>query len=171
MAPLSAPRRPIPIAGSSDDIDAKKADITLKFEDKVPVRLIPKDGASLDFQGEPASVHAESVHDGDGERSTAEGQGSAHHHEEASSTPQARRAVADGFKHLEGSLRGLPFPLCRKVFRANAGSASKEFGNRRSFAPSAVVRKARSPCGTASVMALCALRLTRRMRRVSPQVT
>jgi len=43
------------IAGSSDDIDAKKADITLKFEDKVPVRLIPKDAASLDFQGEPAS--------------------------------------------------------------------------------------------------------------------
>ncbi|HEY3972119.1 MAG TPA: hypothetical protein VGM18_03890 [Candidatus Sulfotelmatobacter sp.] len=43
------------IAGSSDDIDAKKADITLKFEEKVPVRLIPKDGASLDFQGEPAS--------------------------------------------------------------------------------------------------------------------
>jgi hypothetical protein len=43
------------IAGSSDDIDLKKPDITLKFEDKVPVRLIPKDGASLDFQGEPAS--------------------------------------------------------------------------------------------------------------------
>jgi tetratricopeptide (TPR) repeat protein len=43
------------IAASSDDIDAKKPDITLKFEEKVPVRLIPKDGASLDFQGEPAS--------------------------------------------------------------------------------------------------------------------
>lgn len=43
------------IAGSSDDIDAKKADITLKFEDKVPVKLIPKPGASFDFQGEPAS--------------------------------------------------------------------------------------------------------------------
>jgi tetratricopeptide (TPR) repeat protein len=43
------------IAGSSDDIDAKKADITLTFEDKVPLRLIPKEGASLDFQGEPAS--------------------------------------------------------------------------------------------------------------------
>jgi len=43
------------IAGSSDDIDAKKADITLRFEDKVPPRLIPKDGASFDFQGEPAS--------------------------------------------------------------------------------------------------------------------
>ena len=43
------------IAGSSDDIDAKKADITLKFEEKVPLRLIPKDGSSFDFQGEPAS--------------------------------------------------------------------------------------------------------------------
>lgn len=43
------------IAGSSDDIDAKKADITLKFEDKIPAKLIPKDGASFDFQGEPAS--------------------------------------------------------------------------------------------------------------------
>ncbi len=43
------------IAGSSDDIDAKKPDITLTFEEKVPLRLIPKEGASLDFQGEPAS--------------------------------------------------------------------------------------------------------------------
>jgi len=43
------------IAGSSDDIDAKKADITLKFAEKVPVKMIPKDGASFDFQGEPAS--------------------------------------------------------------------------------------------------------------------
>jgi hypothetical protein len=43
------------LAGSSDDIDAKKADITLTFEDKVPLKLIPKEGASLDFQGEPAS--------------------------------------------------------------------------------------------------------------------
>ena len=56
MARLSAPTpTEFSIAGSSDDIDAKKADITLKFEDKVPVRLIPKDGASFDFQGEPAS--------------------------------------------------------------------------------------------------------------------
>jgi hypothetical protein len=43
------------IAGSQDDIDAKKADITLKFEEKVALRSIPKDGASFDFQGEPAS--------------------------------------------------------------------------------------------------------------------
>src|ERR1700751_6292767 len=43
------------IGGSSEDIDSKKPDITLKFEDKVPAKLIPKDGASFDFQGEPAS--------------------------------------------------------------------------------------------------------------------
>ncbi|MGA2746044.1 MAG: hypothetical protein ABSE44_15205 [Candidatus Sulfotelmatobacter sp.] len=43
------------IAGSSDDIDAKKADITLQFVDKVLPKLIPKDGASFDFRGEPAS--------------------------------------------------------------------------------------------------------------------
>src|ERR1700731_2123530 len=43
------------IAGSSDDIDAKKPDITLTFEEKVPLRLMPKEGASLDFQGEPTS--------------------------------------------------------------------------------------------------------------------
>jgi hypothetical protein len=43
------------IAGSSDDIDAKKADITLNFEENVPAKLLPKEGASLDFQGEPSS--------------------------------------------------------------------------------------------------------------------
>jgi tetratricopeptide (TPR) repeat protein len=43
------------IAGSLDDIEAKKADITLTFEDKIPLKLIPKEAASLDFQGEPAS--------------------------------------------------------------------------------------------------------------------
>lgn len=46
------------IAGSADDIEAKKADITLKFEDKLPAKMIPKDGASYDFQGEPASYTA-----------------------------------------------------------------------------------------------------------------
>jgi tetratricopeptide (TPR) repeat protein len=43
------------IAASSDDIEAKKSDITLNFEDTIPAKLIPKEGASLDFQGEPAS--------------------------------------------------------------------------------------------------------------------
>jgi tetratricopeptide (TPR) repeat protein len=52
---ISATATEFMIAASSDDIDAKKPDITLKFEEKVPVRLMPKEGASLDFQGEPAS--------------------------------------------------------------------------------------------------------------------
>ena len=52
---ISATAEEFMIAASSDDIDAKKPDITLKFEEKVPVRLMPKEGASLDFQGEPAS--------------------------------------------------------------------------------------------------------------------
>ncbi|HEY3618849.1 MAG TPA: hypothetical protein VGK96_18725 [Candidatus Sulfotelmatobacter sp.] len=52
---ISATPTEFMIAASSDDIDAKKPDITLKFEEKVPVRLMPKEGASLDFQGEPAS--------------------------------------------------------------------------------------------------------------------
>jgi Flp pilus assembly protein TadD len=43
------------IAASSDDIAAKKSDVTLNFEDSVPPKLIPKEGASLDFQGEPVS--------------------------------------------------------------------------------------------------------------------
>jgi TolA-binding protein len=43
------------IAGSLDDIDAKKADITLTFEASIPASRIAKEGASLDFQGEPAS--------------------------------------------------------------------------------------------------------------------
>jgi len=43
------------IAGSLDDIDAKKPDITLTFEDKVPTKITPKEGASQDFQGNPAS--------------------------------------------------------------------------------------------------------------------
>jgi hypothetical protein len=53
---ISAEPDTIMVAGSSDDIDAKKADITLKFEDKLPVRLIPKEGNDkFQFQGEPAS--------------------------------------------------------------------------------------------------------------------
>jgi hypothetical protein len=44
------------IAGSSDDIAAKKADITLKFADALPARMIPKEGdENFQFQGEPAS--------------------------------------------------------------------------------------------------------------------
>lgn len=44
------------VAGSQDDIDKKSADITLQFEDKVPPKLVPKNGDNnFQFQGEPAS--------------------------------------------------------------------------------------------------------------------
>jgi tetratricopeptide (TPR) repeat protein len=44
------------IAGTSDDISANKADITLNFDDKVPPKLIPKTGdQNFQFQGEPSS--------------------------------------------------------------------------------------------------------------------
>ena len=98
------------IAGSSDDIDAKKADITLKFEEKVPVRLIPKDGASFDFQRRAGVVHAESVHDGDGERSLlCEGCCTAGSEEAAAVHHKASRAITDLALNIKGSPRGLPF--------------------------------------------------------------
>jgi tetratricopeptide (TPR) repeat protein len=43
------------IAGSLDDIEAKKADITLTFEAAIPASRIPKEGTSMDFQGEPSA--------------------------------------------------------------------------------------------------------------------
>lgn len=46
------------IAGSLDDIDAKKADITLTFEAPIPAARIPKEGTSMDFQGEPSAYTA-----------------------------------------------------------------------------------------------------------------
>jgi hypothetical protein len=52
---IKATASEIDVAGSLDDIEAKKADITLTFEAPVPLKLIPKEGATLDFQGEPAS--------------------------------------------------------------------------------------------------------------------
>jgi tetratricopeptide (TPR) repeat protein len=54
-AVIKATSTEIDIAGSLDDIEAKKADITLTFEAPIPAKLLPKEGASLDFQGEPAS--------------------------------------------------------------------------------------------------------------------
>jgi len=43
------------IAGSADDIEDKKADITLNFEDPLTEKMIPKEGASMNFKGEPSS--------------------------------------------------------------------------------------------------------------------
>ncbi len=48
----------IDIAASQDDIDQKRADITLNMTGKIPERLMPKDGATLDFEGTPTSYTA-----------------------------------------------------------------------------------------------------------------
>ena len=52
---IKATATEIDIAASEDDIEAKKADITLNMAEKLLAARIPKEGSSLDFQGEPAS--------------------------------------------------------------------------------------------------------------------
>ena len=46
------------IAASSDDIDAKRADVVVEMAATLPARLIPKEGALLDFEGTPTSYEA-----------------------------------------------------------------------------------------------------------------
>ena len=65
------------IAGSSDDIDAKKPDITLKFEDKVPAEADSESGADSGLSGRAGLLHAEPFHDGDGKGQVAEGRNDA----------------------------------------------------------------------------------------------
>jgi hypothetical protein len=43
------------LAGSSDDIDAKRPDIDLTMTAAIPARLMPKEGADFQFQGTPVS--------------------------------------------------------------------------------------------------------------------
>jgi len=43
------------IAASQDDIDAKRADIKLTMTGKIPAKLMPKEGGTLDFEGTPVS--------------------------------------------------------------------------------------------------------------------
>ena len=50
---ISATRTKIELAGSTDDNDAHKADITLTLETPLPVAKVPKEGATLQFQGAP----------------------------------------------------------------------------------------------------------------------
>ena len=46
------------IAASQDDIDAKRADIVLTMAGPIPAKLMPKEAATLDFEGTPASYTA-----------------------------------------------------------------------------------------------------------------
>lgn len=43
------------LAGSSDDIDAKRADIDLTMSAAIPAKLMPKEGADFQFEGTPVS--------------------------------------------------------------------------------------------------------------------
>ncbi len=50
---ISATRTELQLAGSTDDNDAKKADITLKLLNPLPATKVPKEGATIQFQGAP----------------------------------------------------------------------------------------------------------------------
>ena len=52
---ISATPTTVQLAGSDDDIDAKKADISLTMAKPIPARLMPQPGALMAFQGTVAS--------------------------------------------------------------------------------------------------------------------
>jgi hypothetical protein len=52
-------RESLKLAGSVDDIDAKKADITLTLKEPLAVARVPKAGAQLTIQGVPSEYRAE----------------------------------------------------------------------------------------------------------------
>lgn len=55
---ISATPTELQIAESQDDIDQKRADIILTMVAPIPARLMPKEGATLDFSGVPESFTA-----------------------------------------------------------------------------------------------------------------
>lgn len=52
---ISGTANTLQIAASQDDIDAKRADITLTMIDAIPAKLMPKPGGTVDFEGTPVS--------------------------------------------------------------------------------------------------------------------
>lgn len=52
---IKASETELQIAASQDDIDAKRADITLTMTGPIPAKLMPKEGGTLDFEGTPVS--------------------------------------------------------------------------------------------------------------------
>ena len=54
-AVISATPTTVQLAGSDDDIEAKKADITLNMDKPIPSRLMPQTGSMMTFQGTVAS--------------------------------------------------------------------------------------------------------------------
>jgi hypothetical protein len=56
---VDATRETLKLAGSSDDIDAKKADLTLKLKEPLAATRIPKAGTQLTIQGTPSDYTAQ----------------------------------------------------------------------------------------------------------------
>jgi hypothetical protein len=54
-AVISATATTVQLAGSDDDIQAKKPDITLNMDKAIPARLLPQAGAMMAFQGTVSS--------------------------------------------------------------------------------------------------------------------
>ena len=52
---ISATSTEVQIAASQDDIDAKRADIVVTMGGTIPAKLMPQEGATLDFEGTPVS--------------------------------------------------------------------------------------------------------------------
>jgi tetratricopeptide (TPR) repeat protein len=52
---LKAGGTELQIAASQDDIDAKRADILITMTGKIPAKLMPAEGSTLDFEGTPES--------------------------------------------------------------------------------------------------------------------
>lgn len=55
---ISGTSTSLEIAGSQDDIDAKRADVVLEMTGPIPARLMPKEGGPVDFEGTPISYTA-----------------------------------------------------------------------------------------------------------------
>jgi len=55
---ISADPTKLGVAASSDDIEAKRADIDLEMTASIPPKLMPKVGSTLDFEGTPVSYEA-----------------------------------------------------------------------------------------------------------------
>ena len=53
--PPSVPASILQIAASEDDIEQKKADITITMTGVIPAKTMPKEGDTLDFEGTPVS--------------------------------------------------------------------------------------------------------------------
>ena len=53
--PPSSAASVLQIAASEDDIEQKRADITVTMTGAIPARMMPKEGATLDFEGTPVS--------------------------------------------------------------------------------------------------------------------